>query len=110
MRTAVKALIKLRVRTHTHTEILLTVVETLLCIVSFCQFFLKKYVFALFYSDISAEMAADVFKTSGLSSDVLADVWDVSDVTRDGHLSLDEFCVACHLLRFCRKQGAHMQS
>ena len=30
MRTAVKALIKLRVRTHTHTEILLTAVETLL--------------------------------------------------------------------------------
>ena len=29
MRTAVKALIKLRVRTHTHTEILLTAVETL---------------------------------------------------------------------------------
>ena len=30
MRTAIKDLIKLRVRTHTHTEILLTVVETLL--------------------------------------------------------------------------------
>ena len=32
MRTAVKALIELRVRTHTHTEILLRVVETLLLI------------------------------------------------------------------------------
>ena len=29
MRTAVKALIKLRVRTHAHTEILLTAVETI---------------------------------------------------------------------------------
>lgn len=53
---------------------------------------------------VDAETACAVLIGSGLSDDVLARIWNLSDINRDGKLSKDEFFVALHLTRFC-KQG-----
>ncbi|KAL8610621.1 hypothetical protein ACOMHN_006340 [Nucella lapillus] len=51
---------------------------------------------------LDAECCRHVFEASELTSEVLAQVWDLCDVRRDGKLDLVEFCVACHLLRFLK--------
>ena len=43
-----------------------------------------------------------MLEASGLPEDVLTRVWDLADVSRDGLLDVEEFCVACHLLRFVK--------
>ena len=50
----------------------------------------------------AGDCCRQVFQASGLTSEVLTHVWNLSDVTRDGRLDVDEFCVACHLLRFLK--------
>ena len=40
-----------------------------------------------------------VLERSGLPVDVLRQVWNLSDIDRDGHLDTDEFAVAMHLAR-----------
>ena len=45
----------------------------------------------------------DVLQTSGLPPTTLARIWDLSDLDRDGKLSIDEFCIACHLTRYAKK-------
>lgn len=45
----------------------------------------------------------DVLVTSGLSIEQLASVWNLADVDRDSKLSLDEFGIACHMVRFIKK-------
>ena len=52
---------------------------------------------------ISATVACGVLLTAGVSLDVLAAVWNLAEVDRDGKLSPDEFSIACHLCRMCRK-------
>jgi len=40
-----------------------------------------------------------ILERSGLPVDVLRNVWNLSDIDRDGHLDVDEFAVAMHLTR-----------
>ncbi|XP_076462659.1 uncharacterized protein LOC143295010 isoform X2 [Babylonia areolata] len=51
---------------------------------------------------LEGDLCRHVFEASELTSEVLTQVWDLCDVTRDGKLDLEEFCVACHLLRFLK--------
>lgn len=53
---------------------------------------------------MDGETACSILIRSGLSEDILARIWNLSDIDRDGKLSQDEFFVALHLTRFC-KQG-----
>lgn len=51
---------------------------------------------------MSSEIARDVLGRSGLSSDVLARVWDLADVHRDGIFPFPFFVVAMHLIKGVR--------
>ncbi|KAK7491971.1 hypothetical protein BaRGS_00016817, partial [Batillaria attramentaria] len=51
---------------------------------------------------LDGERASHVLLASGLSREVLGHVWNLADVNRDGRLDLDEFCLACHLLRYVK--------
>ena len=42
-----------------------------------------------------------ILERSGLPVDVLRQVWNLSDIDRDGQLDADEFAVAMHLTREC---------
>lgn len=35
---------------------------------------------------------------SQLPNPILAEIWTLSDVNKDGRLSVDEFCIALHLI------------
>ena len=79
MRTAIKDLIKLRVRTHTHTEILLTVVETIrkhdLCFyatASFHTLVVLQHEIAVYVRVITFEIKADPFMSPTLTSVALS--------------------------------------
>lgn len=53
---------------------------------------------------VDGQTACYILIGSGLSENILARIWNMSDIDRDGKLSQDEFFVALHLTRFC-KQG-----
>ena len=46
---------------------------------------------------MGSSQARDVLTQSGLPMDVLSKIWELSDIDRDGCLSLGEFCIAFHL-------------
>lgn len=48
---------------------------------------------------ISGAAVRPVLERSGLAVDMLRQVWNLSDIDRDGHLDADEFSVAMHLTR-----------
>ena len=48
---------------------------------------------------ISGAAVRPVLERSGLAVDQLRQVWNLSDIDRDGHLDADEFAVAMHLTR-----------
>ncbi|KAK9455911.1 hypothetical protein V1511DRAFT_499031 [Dipodascopsis uninucleata] len=48
---------------------------------------------------IGGEIAVPFFKTSKLPDDVLAQIWDLSDIRNSGELSMDEFAVAMYLVQ-----------
>ncbi|KAK0069865.1 microtubule-associated protein futsch, partial [Biomphalaria pfeifferi] len=50
-------------------------------------------------------IATEIFRASQLSDDVLVQIWDLADFGRDGKLSLEEFSIACHLLRHVKEGG-----
>ncbi|CAL1541341.1 unnamed protein product [Lymnaea stagnalis] len=52
---------------------------------------------------IDGDVAAEVLKSSNLTSDLLAHIWNLSDFGRDGTLNREEFAIACHLLRYVKK-------
>lgn len=47
---------------------------------------------------LNAVQARYILLQSGLPTSILAEVWNLSDVNKDGALSPDEFCVAMHLI------------
>ncbi|KAK7601140.1 hypothetical protein V9T40_008581 [Parthenolecanium corni] len=49
--------------------------------------------------NISGENAKRFFVQSSLPPNILAFIWELSDVTRDGQLNLNEFIVACKLIQ-----------
>jgi len=52
---------------------------------------------------VSGGGAKDVLLESGLKTDVLRQIWDLSDIDRDGHLDKDEFAVCWYLLQSAKK-------
>jgi len=51
---------------------------------------------------VEGDKAKGIFLSAGLTGDVLRDVWEVSDMDRDGKLSLAEFTVAIFLITSLR--------
>ncbi|CAG5135473.1 unnamed protein product, partial [Candidula unifasciata] len=46
--------------------------------------------------------ARAILMQSGLPQPVLAQIWSLSDIDRDGKLTCDEFCIAMHLTELAR--------
>ncbi|XP_059418982.1 epidermal growth factor receptor substrate 15-like 1 isoform X7 [Carassius carassius] len=53
---------------------------------------------------VGAAEAAQFLKKSGLSDSTLGQIWDLSDIDKDGHLDKDEFSVAMHLVYAAREK------
>lgn len=51
-----------------------------------------------FYSTIRGNVAKVFFEKSGLPVSELSSIWKLSDIDKDGALSLPEFCIAMHLV------------
>ncbi|KAF1814582.1 hypothetical protein P152DRAFT_456851 [Eremomyces bilateralis CBS 781.70] len=48
---------------------------------------------------LGGDVAAVYFKDSKLADEILAQIWDLSDIDHDGRLNRDEFAVALYLIR-----------
>ncbi|EMD38666.1 hypothetical protein CERSUDRAFT_82941 [Gelatoporia subvermispora B] len=48
---------------------------------------------------IEADAAVGFFEKSKLPDNVMADIWDLADIDRNGTLTRDEFAIAMHLVR-----------
>lgn len=48
---------------------------------------------------INGDQAVQFFSNSGLSEDMLATIWDLSDIRSEGQLNKEEFAVAMYLIR-----------
>ncbi|XP_067945565.1 ralBP1-associated Eps domain-containing protein 1-like [Watersipora subatra] len=55
-------------------------------------------------STIKGPVAKEFFERSKLSNNELSKIWKLSDVNRDGELTLQEFCTAMHLVVLRRNQ------
>jgi len=47
---------------------------------------------------LSGQQARDFFMRANLAQNILAQIWNLSDLTADGRLDRREFCIAMHLL------------
>lgn len=54
--------------------------------------------------NISGMVAKTFFEKSGLEIKHLSHIWNLSDLDKDGALSLPEFCIAMHLVVLCRNE------
>ncbi|XP_031567519.1 trichohyalin-like isoform X2 [Actinia tenebrosa] len=52
---------------------------------------------------LDTETACGIMMLSNLESSTLSKIWNLSDIDRDAKLSLEEFAIAFHLLRYCKK-------
>ncbi|SPO05707.1 related to EDE1 protein [Cephalotrichum gorgonifer] len=59
---------------------------------------------------ITGEEAVPFFSQSDLSGDILAQIWDLSDINSEGHLTKDEFAIAMYLIRLqrARRDGTNV--
>ncbi|XP_077981791.1 uncharacterized protein LOC144436806 [Glandiceps talaboti] len=57
----------------------------------------------IFQPGYTAIHARNIFVSSKLPIGSLAQVWNLSDIDRDGKLDCDEFAIALHLLRFIKR-------
>lgn len=55
---------------------------------------------------ITREQAMDLFLSWALPREILKQVWDLSDQDNDSMLSLNEFCIALHLMERHREGHA----
>jgi len=58
------------------------------------------------YFSCTALEVRPLFQASMLKPEILAKVWDLSDVNKDGVLDAEEWIIACHLIRLI-KQGIY---
>lgn len=56
---------------------------------------------------IVGDQAVEFFSKTGLSEDILAQIWDLADIDSDGQLTRDEFAVAMHLIKQRRAYPRH---
>lgn len=57
------------------------------------------------FGKLSGGQVKDAFLKFGLEVTALRDIWNLSDIDKDGHLDLDEWCVAMHLVEVVKSQG-----
>jgi len=57
------------------------------------------------YGKLTGGQVKDAFLKFGLEVTSLRDIWNLSDIDKDGHLDLDEWCVAMHLVEVVKSQG-----
>lgn len=55
---------------------------------------------------VTGEEAVPFFTNSRLPEDVLAQIWDLADINKEGHLNVEEFAVAMYLIREQRGKPA----
>lgn len=48
---------------------------------------------------LNGEQAKNFMLKSGLSAQILADIWNLSDINKDGKLDRKEFSIACSLIK-----------
>eukprot|EP00833_Pecoramyces_ruminatium_P002028 jgi/Orpsp1_1/1176060/evm.model.c7180000056261.1 len=58
---------------------------------------------------VTGEQCKVFFSKSGLSTQDLAQIWELSDISKTGYLSREEFYIAMHLIRL-RKNGMDLPS
>lgn len=51
---------------------------------------------------LTGAQARGVLGESQLPTNLLAQIWTMSDVNKDGCLSIEEFCVAMHLIEMIK--------
>jgi GTPase SAR1 family protein len=57
------------------------------------------------YGKLTGGQVKDAFLKFGLDVAALRDIWNLSDIDKDGHLDCDEWCVAMHLVEVVKSQG-----
>eukprot|EP00794_Sanderia_malayensis_P008231 gene8231-9113_t len=57
---------------------------------------------------LSSEDVLSFLNKSKLPPDVLAKIWDLSDIDRDGRINKDELYIAIHLTRFCKNSNSDL--
>jgi len=56
---------------------------------------------------LTGQQVKDCFVQLGLDMETLRDIWNLSDIDKDGHLDGDEFCVAMHLVNIVKQNGGN---
>jgi len=51
---------------------------------------------------ITGAHARNIMSSSGLPPAILAQIWNLSDLDKDGKLTCDEFCIAMHLIEMAK--------
>lgn len=51
---------------------------------------------------ITGAHARNIMSSSGLPPTILAQIWNLSDLDKDGKLTCDEFCIAMHLIEMAK--------
>ena len=59
---------------------------------------------------LNGVQARYILSQSGVPTPTLAEIWNLSDVNKDGALSPDEFCVAMHLIDMYKVKGNSVYS
>ena len=57
------------------------------------------------FGKLSGGQVKDAFIKFGMEMTSLRDIWNLSDIDKDGHLDLDEWFVAMHLVDVVKAQG-----
>ncbi len=59
----------------------------------------------LYEGKLSGAAAKPILEESGLPKDMLAQIWQMSDWTKDGKLNSEEFVVAMHMIHWVQSGG-----
>jgi len=57
---------------------------------------------------LDPETVRDILSQTGVPKDMLADIWELSDVDKDGQMDLEEFALSLHLCRLARNDADFM--
>ncbi|KAL6940262.1 hypothetical protein ACO0QE_004160 [Hanseniaspora vineae] len=58
-------------------------------------------------SIVTGENARPLFAKTGLSNDMLAEIWKFGDFDNTGYLTFDQFAICCRLIGYCQSKGGN---